>query len=431
MRTSTIEKKEPLVQKALEFMEKYFAAYNPLDFSIRFWEGTTWGLPEGDRPSFTLVIKCPDALRRIFLKADQLSVGEAFIYDDFDIEGDVEASFRLADYLQQQSLRMTERLRFGGQLLRLPGRTLRHSHAFPGRPGGRLHSRRRDADAVTYHYDVSNEFYRLWLDSRMCYSCAYFQTPGESIDEAQANKLEYICRKLRLKPGERLLDLGCGWGSLVLHAAKNFDIRAMGITLSTAQAKWAKRRIQQAGLEKQCRVEVADYRDIDTWGSFDKLVSVGMFEHVGQTQLDEYFKRAYALLKPGGVLLNHGISQQYGESLYTGPSFIDRYVFPDGELVPVSTTIHSAENCGFEVRDVESLREHYHLTLQHWVRRLEASKDAAIRLTDEVRYRIWRLYMAGSAYQFGKGRLNIYQMLLLKADNGVSGLPLTRSDWYS
>jgi cyclopropane-fatty-acyl-phospholipid synthase len=431
MRVSTCEKKEPLLQTALDFIDNLFVDYDPLDFSVRFWEGTTWGLSEAERPDFTLVIKHPGSLRRMFLRADQLSLGESFIYDDFDVEGDMEASFRFADYLHRRSLRIGDRLRLGRQVLRMPGGSQmegRHSRA---RPVGLMHSRRRDAEAVTYHYNIKSEFYRLWLDRRMSYSCGYFQSPDENLDEAQAKKMAYVCRKLRLRPGERLLDIGCGWGSMVLSAARDFGVTVLGITLSGPQAEWANERIREAGLEKRCRVEVADYRDIDDWGAFDKLVSIGMFEHVGLKHLDDYFRRAYALLKPRGVFLNHGISQQYGTTIYNGPSFIDHYVFPDGELFPISTTLHSAEKSGFEVRDVESLREHYRLTLQHWVQRLEKAHDEAKRLTDEATYRIWRLFMAGSAHQFGQGILNLHQTLLVKPEKGASGLPLTRSDWYS
>jgi cyclopropane-fatty-acyl-phospholipid synthase len=262
---------------------------------------------------------------------------------------------------------------------------------------------------VTYHYNVSNDFYALWLDKWMVYSCAYFATPEEDLNTARQRKLDYICRKLRLRPGERLLDIGCGWGGLIMHAAHNYGVGAFGITLSQPQAELAAQRIRQAGLADRCRVEVCDYREIDAPGQYDKLVSVGMFEHVGKAKLPEYFARAWRLLRPGGVFLNQGIAYRPAQVVKRGPSwphlssptFINRYVFPDGELVPISTTLQAAEMSGFEVRDVESLREHYALTLQHWVRRLEAQHDAARRITSEVIYRIWRLYMAGAAYLSG------------------------------
>jgi cyclopropane-fatty-acyl-phospholipid synthase len=239
---------------------------------------------------------------------------------------------------------------------------------------------------------------------------------------------------LRLRPGDRLLDIGCGWGGLVIHAAQHYGAKACGITLSQQQAELAQERIRQAGLAEHCKVEVRDYRDMTRANSddklFDKIVSVGMFEHVGEALLTTYFKQAWSLLRPGGVFLNHGIASNALAGLERGPTFVTKYVFPDGELVPISTTVRAAEMSGFEVRDIESLREHYTLTLRHWVRQLEAHADEARNLADDVTYRIWRLYMAGSAYRFRVGQINIYQVLLVKPDQGKSGLPLSRSDWY-
>jgi cyclopropane-fatty-acyl-phospholipid synthase len=278
---------------------------------------------------------------------------------------------------------------------------------------------------------LPGEFYALWLDERMVYSCAYFAAPEEDLDNAQERKLDYICRKLRLRPGERLLDIGCGWGGLIIHAAHRYGVRALGITLSEPQAEMANERIRRAGLAESCRVEVRDYWEIEDRHGYDKLVSVGMFEHVGEARLPEYFLRAHRLLRPGGVFLNHGISTNPITPVRRGPTFVSRYVFPDGELVPIATTLGAAEGRGFEVRDMESLREHYALTLGHWVRRLEARSDEARRITDETTYRVWRLYMSGSAHGFRTRRLNIYQTLLSKTELGESGLPLTRADWYA
>jgi cyclopropane-fatty-acyl-phospholipid synthase len=296
---------------------------------------------------------------------------------------------------------------------------------------GARHSIERDRLAVTYHYDVSGDFYKLWLDSRMVYSCAYFASPDDDLEVAQERKLDYICRKLRLRPGERLLDIGCGWGGLVIHAAERYGVEAVGITLSGGQAELASERIRRAGLADRCRVEVRDYRQMDDPEGYDKLVSVGMFEHVGEAMLPEYLGRAWRLLRPGGVFLNHGIARSATEPAEGGPSFLDRYVFPDSELVPISTTLRAAEMSDFEVRDVESLREHYALTLRRWVSRLEEHRDEACRAADETTYRIWRLFMSASAYGFEVGRLNLYQTLLVKPSRGESGLPLTRADWYA
>jgi len=365
----------------------------------------------------------------MFLPPSELALGEAYIYNDFDIEGDIEAVFELGDAILSRKWGKVEQLRYGARLLSLPKGNMASSGTQAAQQKGTLHSKERDRQAIVYHYDRSNDFYKLWLDRQMVYSCAYFSTPDESLDVAQQRKLDYICRKLRLHPGERLLDIGCGWGGLIMYAAQHYGVEALGITLSQQQAIWARERIREAGLEDRCRVELWDYREVK--GTYDKLVSVGMFEHVGEALLPTYFKQAWQLLRPGGVFLNHGIAASATAPSRPEPSFVSRYVFPDGELVPISTTLKAAEVNGFEVRDLESLREHYMYTLRNWVSRLEAHADEAKRATDEVTYRIWRLYMAGSVHGFKKGMLNLYQALLVKADAGRSELPLTREDWYS
>ncbi len=419
------------VREGLAFVQDLLKEIHPRDFAVRFWDGSTWDAEPSAPTRFTLVLNHPGTLRRMFLTPNQLSLGEAYIYGDFDIEGDVIAAFSLGDFLCNLHWGLLDKVRIGKRLMEFhtPSRTDaggRGAHLH-----GLRHSRRRDRQAVTFHYNISNDFYRLWLDERMVYSCAYFTSPEEALDDAQERKLDYICRKLRLRQGERLLDIGCGWGGLVRHAAQYYGVEALGITLSEPQAKLAAERISQAGLAGRCRVEVRDYRELEGDGSYDKLVSVGMFEHVGKARLAEYFGRAFRLLRPGGVFLNHGIASSLSQPELAGPSFIEHYVFPDGELLPVSETLHAAEAGGFEVRDLESLREHYALTLEKWVRRLEEKHEEARRLTDEATYRIWRLYMAGSAHGFWTGRLNLYQALLVKAANGKSGLPLSRADWYA
>jgi cyclopropane-fatty-acyl-phospholipid synthase len=413
----------------IEILEALTSGYGRHDFAVRLWDGTTWG--DRERPRFTLVLKHPGALRNMFTASSELALGEAFIFDDFDIEGSIEAAFELADYLFAGELSVAERLHVGSLLLRLPNNKMgdKEGHPAPDLQGS-IHSKQRDRQAVSYHYDVSNDFYALWLDSRLVYSCGYFKSPQDDLEVAQAQKLEYICRKLRLRRGDRLLDLGCGWGGLMQYAAAKYGVEAFGITLSVPQAELARERFRQAGVSAQCRVEVSDYRDLDLSQQYDKIVSVGMFEHVGGALLTEYFGQAWALLRPGGVFLNHGIAAS-ATFKRKGPSFVDKYVFPDGELVPIHTTLRAVEACGFEVRDVESLREHYMLTLRHWVRGLEAKHEEARKLTDDITYRVWRLYMSGSAHGFHTGRLNIYQTLLIKPDRGESRLPLTRDDWYA
>jgi cyclopropane-fatty-acyl-phospholipid synthase len=403
------------------------------NFAVRLWDGTTWQLePESAEPkSFTLVLQHPGALRKMFLPPSELSLGEAYIYNDFDIEGDITAVFPLADQFINGQWGKVEQVRYGKRLLSLPKTSQARSGDAAAKLRGVRHSRERDRQAVTYHYDRSNDFYALWLDQRMVYSCAYFATPDDDLDTAQERKLEYICRKLHLRPGECLLDIGCGWGGLVIYAAQRYGVEAYGITLSQPQAELAQQRIQEAGLTEHCRVEVRDYRDVNEANSFDKIVSVGMFEHVGEKLLPTYFRQTWQLLRPGGVFLNHGIASETALQVQQRESFVSTYVFPDGELIPISSTLRAAEASGFEVRDVESLREHYALTLRHWLRRLESNADEARRLTSDVTYRTWRLYIAGSAYSFQVGRNNIYQALLAKSEQGESRLPLTRADWYA
>jgi cyclopropane-fatty-acyl-phospholipid synthase len=414
----------PSIQSA-ELLDALLKDYPKPDFQVRLWDHTTWGTEE--HPRFTLVLKHPGALRSLLSSPSELTLGEAYIYDDFDIEGDMEVAFDLADYLLGQERGKSFDL--GRRLEKLP----KGDHPRAGlrlvESGGKLHSKERDRQAIHYHYDLPTEFYSLWLDPEMVYSCAYFSNPDEGLNSAQIRKLDYICRKLRLRPGERLLDIGCGWGALILYAARHYGVECVGITLSVSQAEAARKRLRAAGLDGHCRVEIADYRDIEHDLQYDKIVSVGMFEHVGEALLPEYFHLAWNLLRPGGVFLNHGIAYS-ATYRRPGPSFSDRYVFPDGDLVPISTSLRAAELSGFELRDVESLREHYALTLHHWVQRLEAHREEARRVTDDITYRIWRLYMAGSAHGFRRGRLNVYQALFARPLCGHSGLPLTRADWY-
>jgi cyclopropane-fatty-acyl-phospholipid synthase len=416
------------VAVSLELLDELTADYPHRDFSVRLWNGDTWG--SVDRPRFTLVLNHADALRHMLLGANQVTLGEAFVYGGFDVEGDIEEAFEFGDYLLTHQLELTEKLRLAGLLLRLPRADRQREGGLAPHLHGRLHSKNRDREAVTYHYDLSNDFFQLWLDRRMVYSCAYFKRGDEDLDTAQAQKLDYLCRKLRLRPGQSLLDIGCGWGGLVLYAAQHFGARALGVTLSRSQAELAQQRIAESGLSERCEVRVCDYRDLDPALRFDKIVSVGMFEHVGEDHLLGYFQHVWKLLRTGGVFMNHGIAAS-ATFHRQGPSFIDKYVFPDGGLVPLGTTVRIAEACGFEVRDVESLREHYARTLRHWVSRLQAHGEEARRIAGDVLYRVWRIYMLGSAHNFAKGRINLYQVLFSKPEDGHTYLPLNRADWYA
>ena len=421
--------RDPTIMKSLGFLEKVFSTSPFKAFRVKLWDGTVWQ-PGKSPPRFTLELKHPGALRRMFWSPNELSLGEAYIYGDFDIHGDIESCFKLSEYLLERSWRIREKARLARDLLTLPGKRPSESCSRAARLSGARHSKKRDAEAISHHYNISNDFYRLWLDENMVYSCAYFQTAEDDLDEAQLRKLDYLCRKLRLKPGERLLDIGCGWGGLIMYATRNYGVEALGITLSQNQADFANAQIRAAGLAERCEARVLDYRDVDESTPFHKLVSVGMFEHVGETQLLPYFKKALRLLKPGGFFLNHGITESMQRQPKQGPSFIDKYVFPDGELMPVTTSLRVAEEAGFEIRDVESLREHYALTLRHWVERLQRNRDKAIEMTSDATYRIWNIYMAGSAYGFESGEMNLHQTLMIRAEDGISPLPLTRCDWY-
>lgn len=416
-----------------ELLEELFAGYQPRDFAVRFWDGTTLGPDRGEGSRFTLVLRHPGALRSMFGSTSRLETGlaEAYLCGDFDIEGELEAVFPLADHLLiHRDWSLADRLRFARRLLALRRSEHSSSQSGPARLRGHRLSLRRARQAIAYHYNLNPGFYPLFLDRRMTYSCAYYADPDEDLDTAQERKLDYVCRKLRLRPGERLLDIGCGWGSLILYACERYGVQALGVTLSEPQAEVARERIRVAGLADRCRVEVCDYRELSERESFDKLASVGMFEHVAETALPDYFQRAWELLRGGGVFLNHGIAEPVGVERRRGGSFTMAYLFPDCELVPISTTLRAAEAAKWEVRDVESLREHYVLMVREWRRRLEANDERARALVGDETYRAWRLGMAGIEYGQAVGRLNVYQTLLAKPLEGRSGLPLTRADWY-
>ncbi len=418
------------VQVTLSLLQDVFSSSPARNVAVRLWDGTTWKAEPAEPTRCTLVLQYPGALRKMFVPPSQLNLGEAYIYNDFDIEGEIEAILPLMEHFVAGRWGKLEQVRYGKSLLSLPKTGRARPNDAGAKVRGQLHSKERDRQATNYHYDRSNDFFALWLDRRMLYTCAYFATPEDSIDTAQERKLEYICRKLRLQPGERLLDIGCGWGGLLIYAAQHYGVEADGITLGRQQAELARERIKEAGLEHRCRVEICDYREVNQPEGYDKLVSVGLLEHVGEAFLSTYFKQAWELLHPGGVLLNQAIAI-HSNSPMPGRSFVHRYVFPDGEATPLPKVLKAAEICGFEVRDVESLREHYVYTLRHWVRCLEEHADEAKRIAGEVNYRIWRLFMSLGVQEFEVGRSNVFQTLLVKADMGRSGLPLTRDDWYT
>jgi cyclopropane-fatty-acyl-phospholipid synthase len=415
-------------------------------FDVKFWDGS---IDHGSNPRapFTLVFNRPASLRRMLLPPNELSIVESYISGDVEIEGSMEAASDLAEMIGDRLRSPLAVARLVGLVLRLPGTADDNlaNARFPERAKklGPRHTPVRDAAAINFHYDVGNSFYKLWLDRRMVYSCAYFRSPEDSLDVAQEAKLDLICRKLRLKPGERFLDIGCGWGGLIMHAAEHYGVDATGITLSQNQAAYAKELIAESGLADRCRVEIRDYRTLTTGDAFDKIASIGMVEHVGLTHLPVYFDSAYRALKPGGLFLNHGIvslgearpksaREKIFRKFWKADAFIDTYVFPDGKLTATDDVIAAAEATGFEVRDVESLREHYAMTLRHWVRSLEENGSQALALVGNHTFRIWRLYMAASANAFARAAINVVQTLLAKPDSrGHSNIPLTREDLYA
>jgi cyclopropane-fatty-acyl-phospholipid synthase len=343
------------------------------------------------------------------------------------VDGDIFEALRLRDFLPDVRLGPKEWAAFA----RLVGHTGLRRPPLPkeeARLHGRRHTPERDAAAISHHYDVSNDFYRIVLGDTMTYSCAVWSDDATTLDAAQTNKYDLTCRKLGLRPGMRLLDVGCGWGGMALHAARNYGVDAVGVTLSRAQVDHARHAAEIAGLTDRVDFRLQDYRAIAD-GPFDAISSIGMFEHVGKARLHEYFARLYALLRPQGRLLNHAISRPPGDRAhFHRHGFIDRYVFPDGELHEVGSVVSAIQQEGFEARHVETLREHYARTLRAWVANLERNWDAAVAATTPGRARVWRLYMAASAMNFEAGRTQVHQVLAVRADGGRSAMPL-RPDW--
>jgi len=396
---------ESQVEKAIDGLRAH-----GLPLAIELWNGKRYQL-SGETP-VTLRIPGAGALK-YFIGADLAKLGEAYVEGHIDVDGPIREVLRAAEGLSRF---------LGGDKKGRRPRLLN------------LHTRARDASAIQYHYDVSNEFYALFLDREMVYSCAYYKTGDEDIHTAQAQKLDHICRKLRLEPGDRFLDIGCGWGALVRWAAKHYGVDATGITLSRNQHQLANERIAAEGLSERCRVLLQDYRDVPGAAVYDKISSVGMFEHVGLKNLPVYFGAMHRLLKDGGIAMNHGITAIDPDSRAVGlggGDFIGKYVFPHGELPHLSLALREMAAAGLEVMDVETLRLHYARTLWQWSARLEANLEAARRHTEEKRVRIWRTYLAGCAHAFEKRWVTIQQVVVTKTgDPRANPLPWTREHLY-
>jgi cyclopropane-fatty-acyl-phospholipid synthase len=429
-------------RRAGEFLVRLFPER---EFGIRLWDGTEIS-GTGDH-RLTLVINSPTSLRRMLRLPVELSLGEAYLAGDFELEGNVWEAGPALEASRSVARSAGEVLGLARLWWNLPRGGRRKRGAGYGEGPARIaaaeRSREWDREGIHYHYDAGNDFFSLFLDRRMVYSCAYFESGAEDLDIAQERKLEHVCRKLRLRSGERLLDIGCGWGALVIRAAERYGVHALGVTLSAQQFELGSRRIKDAGLEGRAEIRLLDYRDIRE-RPFDKVASIGMFEHVGRERLQEYFSHVYRHLAPGGLFLNHGIAGRpesavgLGTALLRrieplvvgGATFRKRYVFPSGGVVPVSEANLVAESIGFEVRDVENLREHYMYTLRSWASRLEARREEAIGADGEGMYRLWRIYMGIAAWQFERGEFGVFQSLLHRPAGGPSTLPLTRADLY-
>lgn len=411
----------------------------PLSLRIRAWDGSEAGPPGAP----ALVVRNRRAVRRLLFKPGELGLARAWVAGDLDIEGDLYTALDLISTLVwergEDARSLLEALR--DPQVRAAARGLVKVARLPLPPAPpreevrrartHLHTKRTDKRAISHHYDVGNDFYEIVLGPSMVYSCAYWPSPDATLEQAQRDKLELVCRKLDLTPGQRLLDVGCGWGSMAIHAAREHGVRVVGITLSHEQAAYARKRVAGEGLTDRVEIRVQDYRDV-VGGPFDVISSIGMAEHVGAERYLEYAEDLYRLLRPGGRLLNHQIARrpQRDESTYNLDEFIGAYVFPGGELAPVGTTVTQLERAGFEVRDVESIREHYALTLRRWVANLQADWARSVRLTSPGRARVWLLYMAACALAFERNRIGVNQVLAVRApEDGASGMPLRSRTW--
>ncbi len=420
------------VEPSLDFLKTLIEGYKPRDFALRFWDGTVIEPDAGQAARFTLVFNHSGAVRQMFWPFNKAAMGEAYIYDDFDIEGDIQAFFELTKYLLERRFSVFERLGLFRRMLAMPNTPRPRTGRQGAQLQGGMRSADRDRQAIEYHYDgPPSEFFALFLDRYMQYTCGYFANENESIDQAQERKLDYVCRKLRLKPGERLIDFGCGWGGLITFAAKNYGVKAVGVSISKEQIRWTNREIEKMGVGDRCRIEYLDYRKVPESEPFDKAVSVGFMEHLGEKMMPTFFSKVWRLLRHQGLYLHHAITYRPNTPFPAWRAFALKYVFPDGELVPITKTLHHLAGAGFEIRDVESLREHYVYTLRRWIERLEENHAEAARLTDEVNYRIFRIYFAGAVQGFLSERYNLNQTLVAKSEGDVSGLPFTRADWYA
>lgn len=404
-----------------------------LPVRVRAWDGSEAG-PDG---APLLVVRSPRALRRLLWSPNELGLARSYVAQEIDVPGDLfpvlaaltSSGLLAATGQSPRPLAVGERLRLLRRVVGLGGLGL--SPAPPPEEvdlsgHGRRHSTGRDAAAITHHYDLSNDFYALLLGPSLVYSCAVWADERTGLEAAQSAKNDLVCRKLELRPGMRVLDIGCGWGSFALHAAQSYGVDVVGVTLSVRQASLARERVAAAGSGRRVEIRVQDYREIDD-GPFDAISSIGMAEHVGGGEIGGYARRMHDLLRPGGRLLNHAIAWNASRAPADPNSFIARYVFPDAHILTLAETIHALVSADLEVLDVEALRRHYGLTLRAWAQRLEDHWAEAVRLVGERRARVWRLYLVGAALAFEAGKEGVNQVLVQRP--GGAEPPLRRTAW--
>ncbi|MFE3291081.1 class I SAM-dependent methyltransferase [Rhodococcus sp. NPDC059234] len=426
---------KPAAPQVLSVFEA--VAGGSLPVRVRCWDGSTAGPSSAH---VAVVFRNRRALRRILWSPNELGLARAYVSGDLGVEGDL---FELLDgpdvieRVARKDLRTFGRqevAHFASTFLRLGaiGPPPRPPALEVARRRGSRHSKKRDAAVVSHHYDIGNDFYRLILGPSMVYSCGYWaRGEGGSLEDAQYDKLDLVCRKLGLRPGMRLLDVGCGWGSMPIHAARHYGVSAVGVTISRQQHDLARALVEEAGVADRVEIRLQDYRDVRD-GPYDAISSIGMSEHVGDRQLNAYAAGMAALLRPGGRLLNHAISSiaPLVDAKHTAPTFTDRYIFPDGELLPLSRVLDGLEHAGLETRDCEALREHYASTLRHWVANLRREWVEVVRLVGASRARTWLLYLTASVLAFERGRIGVNQVLAVRpGERGASGLPRTRGEW--
>jgi cyclopropane-fatty-acyl-phospholipid synthase len=377
-------------------------------FTVSLWDGTSIPSTNGEGgPTFSA--RSPAAVAHALRAPGQLGLGRAYVAGELEVD-DLDAVLELLDEWKPPAIDARSRLRLMASAVQAAGLTLPpRPPAAELRPRGKRHSRERDARSVRHHYDVSNEFFALFLDASMTYSCALFSRGAKTLEEAQEAKLEMVCRKLDLRQGQRVLDVGCGWGSFALHAAERHGVSVLGITLSEPQAALARERVREAGLEDRVEIQVRDYRDLGG-ERFDAISSIGMVEHVGEERIEEYARALYDVLEPGGRLLNHGITRLTNYDAREG-EFTLRFIFPDGKLLHLGRVVDALERAGFEPEHVEGLREDYAETLRHWARRLDGRREEAVRLAGDERVRVWRLYLRAARNGFETGYNSVFQVL--------------------